>query len=151
MLLKATLFINSLYHKMCDYSVSSHQVPAARSRSTFSLYVTAARPPTSKPLFLTGRSLEMAVFACRNRRRCVRPAQQWDVRSYAWRCLNGVTHTYLFRCSYPCVRRRHARSRMCVRSSLPTHTSVDRAVCVWTGEAPTSAVSQFLINKRLQV
>lgn len=33
---------------------------------------------------------------------------------------------------------------MCVSLFLPTHASVDRGVCVWTGGAPTSAVSHFL-------
>lgn len=35
---------------------------------------------------------------------------------------------------------------MCASSFLPLHASVDREVCAWTGGAPTSAVSQFLMH-----
>lgn len=103
----------------------------------------AARPLTSPPLSQTGPWLQMTVCVCQSAGQCVCSEHRWDVRPCVLKCLNRATHIFLSRCSLPSVMSRHVRSQMCASSCLPMHASVDREVCVWTGETPTSVVSKI--------
>lgn len=89
---------------------------------------------------------KMAQGAYRPRGQCVLLGQPWDVRPFALRFSSNATRTYLSRCTLPSVRSRRVISRTCVSLYLPTPASVGREAYAFTGGAPTSAVSRFLVR-----
>lgn len=126
-------------------SVLVLQARVGRWRLTSSLYVMAALLQTSQASSQTGLWLQMEELVCQSVGPFVCLEHQWDVRPYVQRSLNRAMRTFLFRCSLLSVRSRHVTSQTCVSSFPPTPASADREACVWTGGAPTSAVSPFLM------